>query len=56
MSERNYEKANEFHERFKKLVRDYFKEYPETEEDRELLAMIQDKTSCFSPYIWSDEK
>lgn len=56
MSEENHNKAEKFITDFKKLVRSYVPEYPETDKDAELLDMIQDRTSCFNPYIWSDKE
>jgi len=52
--ERRHQKAEEFSVEFKALVRKYFPEYPVNSFEMDLLYNIQDRTSCFSPYIWSD--
>ena len=56
MSQDSFEKAEAFLEEFKALVRKYVPDYPEDDETLELLYAIQDRTSCFSPYIWSDHE
>ena len=50
--------AEAFLVEFKALVRKYVPEYPisDKEGQMELLHLMQDRTSCFAPYIWSDEK
>lgn len=51
------DKAEAFQREFKALVRRYIPEYPCQDADNlEVLYLMQDKTSCFTPYIWSDEK
>jgi hypothetical protein len=46
------DKAEEFLEEFKTLVHKYAgSDYSKA--DPELLAMIQDRTSVFQPYLWS---
>lgn len=52
-----HDEVNKFHEEFKALVRKYVPKYPESAQDYEveLLAMMQDKTSVYGPYIWSDD-
>lgn len=56
-SEQDYDKRHEhvqaFSKEFKQLVRKYMKKYPTNEFDAETLAMMQDKTSCYNPFIWS---
>ena len=48
--DRVYEKADAFLADFKALVRKYA-----TKDDQELLYIMQDRTSVFSPYVWSDK-
>lgn len=48
-----HEKAEAFGREFKALVRKFCPE-PFAEVDDHLLVMMQDRTSCYSPYIWSD--
>ena len=45
-----HNKVQEFHKEFKDLVRKYVPKYVHTD----LLDMMQEKTSVYSPYIWSD--
>lgn len=41
---------------FALLVRSYMARVEGTEADKtEVLYMLQDNTSCFQPYVWSDE-
>lgn len=55
--EQNHEKAQQFAEDFAKLVRKYIptpiRDCTPVEEN--LLARMQDMTSCYSPYVWSEE-
>jgi hypothetical protein len=50
-----HEKAQAFHAEFKVLVRKYVPTFPQDNTSAEFLSMIQDRTSCFAPYIWSDD-
>jgi hypothetical protein len=50
-----HETIGKFHDEFKELVRKYVPTYPNAEQSTAFLYMIQDKTSCFSPFVWSDE-
>lgn len=50
-----YEKVNAFHIEFKALVRKHLPKFPTDEKGSELHTMIQERTSTFAPYIWSDE-
>lgn len=55
--DKEHQRLNEFHAEFKALVRKYVPTYPTEPEDYsvEFLADMQDRTSVYSPYIWSDE-
>ena len=46
-----HNKAEEFLKEFKTLVRKYVPKY---DNSAELLDLMQERTSVFSPYIWSD--
>ncbi len=48
-----HEQIQKFHLEFKNLVRKYMPKYPTNDFDTETLTMMQDKTSCYNPYIWS---
>lgn len=48
--ERIHEHVQQFAKEFAQLVRKFAPTY-----DPNLVAMMQDMTSCFSPYVWSDE-
>lgn len=48
------DKADEFLAEFKLLVRKYVPDYDSAESD--FVMMLQDRTSVYSPYIWSDKK
>ena len=48
--ERVHEHVQQFAKEFAQLVRKFAPTY-----DPNLVAMMQDMTSCFSPYVWSDE-
>lgn len=48
-------KAEEFQNEFAALVRKYLPEYPRTPAEEDLLAMMQERTSCYSPYVWTDK-
>lgn len=51
--ERQIETINAFHQDFKALVRKYMPQYPTNDRDAGLLVEMQDRTSCYSPWIWS---
>lgn len=55
MSDQEWERLQMFKREFKALVRKYSPQYPTTDEQAEFLAFMQDGTSCYSPWIWSDE-
>lgn len=55
MTEEDYTLLQNFNVEFKQLVRKYMPEYPETPERLDVLYAMQDRTSCFAPFIWSDE-
>lgn len=48
-------KAEAFEEEFKQLVRRYVLSFPDNDFDMVMLHMLQERTSCFSPYVWSDD-
>lgn len=54
--EAEHEFVEHFGRMFKNLVRQYMPEYPTTEQQHDLLAQMQDRTSCFAPYVWSGPK
>ena len=45
-----HEKLQEFSVDFAKLVRKYCPKY-----DPEYVTLLQERTSCFNPYVWSEE-
>jgi hypothetical protein len=62
--DKNQEQANAFARDFKALVRKYVPAYPSTESGLDqkeqmrqsmLLYQMQDMTSVFSPFVWSDD-
>jgi hypothetical protein len=52
--DKQLDKAEAFQAEFKVLVRKYV---PATtkEEDIDLLMLLQERTSVFNPYVWSDD-
>lgn len=54
---RDYEAEHAFVQHFgrmfKNLVRQYMLEYPTTDQQSDILAQMQDRTSVFAPYVWS---
>ena len=48
-----HEHVENFTKEFKELVRKYMKKYPTNDFDAETLMMMQDRTSCYNPYVWS---
>lgn len=50
--EERWQKAQAFGAEFAKLVRRYMPEHNNSEDYVELLPQMQDKTSCYSPYVW----
>lgn len=55
-SEQIWEKAQCFGADFRRLVRRYMpNDYSESDESSDLMCQMQDKTSCYSPYIWADD-
>ena len=54
---RDYEAEHAFVQHFgrmfKNLVRRYMLEYPTTDQQFDILAQMQDRTSVFAPYVWS---
>ena len=48
--ERIHEHTQQFAKEFAQLVRKFAPTY-----DPDLVARMQDMTSCFSPYVWLDE-
>ena len=53
MTDQDFEKAEEFLKKFKDLVRSFVPVY--TEESVDLLYLMQERTSVFNPYVWSDD-
>jgi hypothetical protein len=49
-----FDKRDAFADEFKALVRKYMPQYPQNGRESQLLAMLQEQTSCYSPWIWSD--
>lgn len=63
MTDEQYERKDKFLVEFKALVRKHLRIVPETPgwstvhpDDAELLGLMQDSTSLYSPYIWSDRE
>ena len=50
-----YQRADAFLEEFKTLVHKHAGSDIFNKVDPELLAMLQDRTSCFQPYLWTKE-
>lgn len=54
---RDYEAEHAFVQHFgrmfKNLVRQYMLDYPTTTQQADILSQMQDRTSCFAPYVWS---
>jgi hypothetical protein len=49
-----FDKRDAFADEFKALVRKYMPQSPQNGRESQLLAMLQEQTSCYSPWIWSD--
>lgn len=54
---RDYDAEHEFvlhfGRMFKNLVRQYMSTYPGSDQQADILAQMQDRTSCYAPYVWS---
>jgi len=55
MTDAEWQKTQQFAAEFKALVRKYMPKSPVTANEGDMLAFMQDKTSCYSPYVWSDD-
>jgi hypothetical protein len=53
-TDEDHQVVQRFSEEFKALVRKYMPLYPSTQRQSVFLANMQDKTSLYSPWIWSD--
>lgn len=57
MSEEEFEQhIDNFTAEFALLVRKYAPDYVEAVNTGDFLYRIQEKTSCFNPYVWSSTK
>ena len=54
--EERHEMLEQFSKDFARLVRRYMPEYPNNAFDADTLAMMQDRTSCYNPYVWDEEQ
>lgn len=53
--EEAWEQVQEFSRRFAMLVREFMPEYPHDDQGCLMLMQMQEHTSCYSPYVWSDQ-
>jgi hypothetical protein len=54
MNDDQHARCMAFADEFARLVRRYIPEYV-SEDAKEMLPLMQDMTSCYSPYVWDDK-